>query len=234
MAAGQGCTQEDGAADIVARAFRYQIKIPRDTCCSSRNLAPPLPVPRVAPMRIPSGLLSCVALLHVTSALYAGKFCPAACDFTLNYATFNDTDPWLSPKVRSCRSELRITSLYLCFDVHCESDGSSERWIEDQRPWCDEHAGVRLPDLRDVLSHWSGDNRTSIKRLGYDELKSSPPLNEVTLPAANLVNRAYTTMVRNKRIDQGQGLLLNTCGRMLQTVNTIFTSHMGKLADECH
>ncbi|KAH4256495.1 hypothetical protein HBI04_160270 [Parastagonospora nodorum] len=145
-------------------------------------------------MRIPSGPFYCVALLHVTSALYAGKFCPAACDFTLNYATFNDTDPWLSPKVRSCRSELRITSLYLCFDEYCESDGSGERWVEDQRPWCDEHAGVRLPDLRDVLSRWARDDRTSLQRLGYDELKASPPLNEVTLPAANLMDRAYTTM----------------------------------------
>lgn len=234
MAAGQGCTQKDEAADVVARACRYQIKVPRDTCRSSPYLAPPLLVPRVAPMRIPSGLLSYVALLHVTSALYAGKFCPAACDFTLNYATFNDTDPWLSPKVRSCRSQLRITSLYLCFDEYCESDDSSERWIEEQRPWCDEHAGVRLPDLRDVLSHWPGDDRTSLERLDYYELKSSPPLNAVMLPAANLMNRAYTTMVRNKRNDQGQRLLLNACGRMLQTVNTIFTSHMGKLASECH
>jgi hypothetical protein len=185
-------------------------------------------------MRIPSGLFYCVALLHVTSALYAGKFCPAACDFTLNYATFNDTDPWLSPKVRSCRSELRITSLYLCFDEYCESDGSGERWIEDQRPWCDEHAGVRLPDLRDVLSRWAGDDRTSLQRLDYDELKASPPLNEITLPAANLMDRAYTTMVRNNRIDPDEWLLLNACVRMLLTANTNFTSHTGKLDDECH
>jgi hypothetical protein len=147
-------------------------------------------------MRIPSGLFHLISLLHVTQALYVGKFCPSACDFTLNYATFNDTDSWLSRKVRLCRSELRVTSLYLCFDQNCANDGSSERWIEEQRPWCDEHAGVRLPDLHDVVGHWTERDVASIRRLDEDEFKSSPPLNEVVLPEARFLHRAFTTMVR--------------------------------------
>ena len=164
---------------------------------------PPISEPRTitlrttlqALMRVSSGLLSLFSLLYVTDALYSGKFCPSACDLTLNYATFNDTDLWLSRKVRSCRSELRITSLYLCFAQYCEDDGEIEKWIRDESPWCDKHAGVTLPAYQEVVDGWTSHDRAVIRRLDADEAMNFPVLGEVVLPDARFYERAFTTMV---------------------------------------
>jgi hypothetical protein len=146
-------------------------------------------------MHISIGLLYLSTLIHVASALFAGRFCPLACDLTLNYATFNDTDAWLSKKVRSCRSELRITSLYLCFAEYCADDGETEKWIEDQSPWCDEHAGVTLPPYHDVVDRWTSDERAGLRKLEAEVALSYPVLNEVVVPEEHFFNRAFTTLV---------------------------------------
>ena len=146
-------------------------------------------------MRASSCLSIIFASLHVTSALYSGRFCPSACDLTLSYATFNDTDAWLSRKVRSCRSEVRITSLYLCFAEYCKDDGQREKWIDEQSRWCDEHAGVTLPAYQDILDRWPAQNQAGIRRLTADEVKTSPVLDEVVVPEAKFFERAFTTMV---------------------------------------
>jgi hypothetical protein len=152
-------------------------------------------------MRIPTGLLYLSTLLNVASALFAGRFCPLACDFTLNYATFNDTDAWLSKKVRSCRSDLRVTSLYLCFEEYCADDGEREIWIEDQRPWCDEHAGVTLPPFHNVVDRWTSDDRAGLRRLEAEAALLFPMLDGVVVPEEHFFNRASTTLV----------LLSNSC-----------------------
>jgi hypothetical protein len=149
-------------------------------------------------MRIPSARFSLLAFLHVTNAAYSGKFCPSACDLTLNYATFTDTDPWLAKKVRSCRSDLRTTSLYLCFAKYCEDD-SSLQWIEEAIPWCSEHAGVTLPDLHNIVDKWSEQEKAAIRRMGATEAKAFPVLDEITLPDAQFLGQAFTTMVRTCR-----------------------------------
>jgi hypothetical protein len=146
-------------------------------------------------MRISFGIFSWISLLHVVGALYSGRFCPLACGLTLNYATFNDTDAWLSKKVRSCRSELRVTSLYLCFAQYCRGEEEGEKWIRNESPWCDEHAGVTLPAFHDVVDHWTTQDRVGIRRLDANEAESFPVLGEVVLPDARFVERAFTTMV---------------------------------------
>jgi hypothetical protein len=145
-------------------------------------------------MRVPTRVFCFLALHHVTHALKSGNFCPSACAFTLGYPSFNDTDTWLAKKVRSCRSELHITSLYLCFDHFCEDDGERENWISNQRPWCDEHAGVALPAFHDVVDRWSVDEKARLKRLDAQEAMSSPVLGEVVLPDDRFFDRAFTTM----------------------------------------
>ncbi|KAF1917219.1 ferric-chelate reductase-like protein [Ampelomyces quisqualis] len=144
-------------------------------------------------MRIPLGLFSLLALLHVTDAAYSGKFCPSACDFTLSYATFNDTDSWLAKKVQSCRSDLRVTSLYLCFAQYCK-DVSILQWIREQSSWCSEHAGVALPDFHDIVDNWSQEEREAIRRLDATKAKSFPVLGQITIPDAQFIDRAYATM----------------------------------------
>lgn len=146
-------------------------------------------------MRISSGPIFITVYFHVASALYAGRFCPSACELTLNYATFNDTDAWLSRKVRSCRSELRVTSLYLCFEEYCKDDGAREKWIEDQRPWCDEFAGVTLPAYHDVVDQWTLERRAGLRRLDADTALSWPTLDEVVVPEEHFFDRAFMTMV---------------------------------------
>jgi hypothetical protein len=147
-------------------------------------------------MRVHFGILYLATYTHVTHALYSGKFCPQACDFTLNYATFNDTDAWLSKKVRSCRSELRVTSLYLCFAEYCKDEEEGEKWIRTKSPWCDKHAGLALPGFHDVVDRWTTGDIAKLTTLGAEEAQSSPILGETVLPDARFFERAFSTMVR--------------------------------------
>lgn len=147
-------------------------------------------------MRVPSPTISLLTYLHVADTFYSGRFCPQACDLTLNYATYNDTDAWLSKQVRSCRSELRVTSLYLCFAEYCEDDGEREKWIEAQTPWCNEHAGVTLPGFHDLVDKWSSHDRASIKKLDAATALTLPELGEIVIPDQHFFHRAFTTMVR--------------------------------------
>jgi hypothetical protein len=145
-------------------------------------------------MRIKSTVCTSCAVAHVATSLYAGKFCPLACELTLNYATFNDTDAWLSRKVRSCRSNLRTSSLYLCFDQFCDGDKEAEAWIQEQTLWCEEHAGVTLPAFHDIVDRWSSSSKADVRRVGAEEAMKLPMLNEVVIPYNAFFARAYTTM----------------------------------------
>jgi hypothetical protein len=137
-----------------------------------------------------------LGLTNLADALRSGKWCPRACDFTLNYATFNDTDPWLSSKVRQCRSGLRITSLYLCFDEFCDpNDGQVSKFIAEESEWCDEHAGVTLPQFHDVVDHWSSEERMHLPRQSAGKAADWPALNTAVLPEADFLGRAFTTLV---------------------------------------
>ncbi|KAH6625641.1 ferric-chelate reductase-like protein [Boeremia exigua] len=131
----------------------------------------------------------------VAAALFSGKWCPRACDLTLGYATFNDTDPWLSRKVRQCRSDLRITSMYLCFDEFCSlEDREVPKFIAEHSEWCDEHAGVTLPSFHDVIARWSPEERAKLPRHSADEADTWPVLNTVVLPESDFFRRAITTL----------------------------------------
>ncbi|KAH7065982.1 ferric-chelate reductase [Paraphoma chrysanthemicola] len=145
-------------------------------------------------MRVPSKLVYIASLLHVARASYPGRFCPEACDLTLGYVIFNDTDAWLSRKVRQCRSQFRITSVYLCFAQYCDDDGEREKWIENSRPWCDEFAGVTLPSYHHVLDSWTTRDRERVRRLSLEEATLSPVLDGVVTPDASYFDRAFTTM----------------------------------------
>jgi hypothetical protein len=132
----------------------------------------------------------------VAHALYSGKYCPLACQTSVNYVTFNDTDPSLSRRIRACRSELRVTSLYLCFEEFCTQDGETEKWIENQKPWCEEHANVTLPPFHDVVDRWTRDDKAKVRRLDAEEALGFPSVDEVVIPSDVLLRRAFTTMVR--------------------------------------
>ena len=135
-------------------------------------------------------------LTDVAHALYAGKYCPLACQTSVNYVTFNDTDPSLSRRIRACRSEWRVTSLYLCFEEFCTQDGQTEKWIENQKPWCEEHANVTLPPFHDVVDRWTRDDKAKVRRLDAGEALGFPSVDEVVIPSDVLLRRAFTTMVR--------------------------------------
>lgn len=137
-----------------------------------------------------------LSLTNVVHALRSGKWCPRACELTLNYATFNDTDPWLSRKVRQCRSNLRITSLYLCFDEFCDPhDGEVPRFIAGNREWCDEHAGVTLPPFHEVVDQWGSGERARLPKYSLEKAVTWPVLNRAVLPETAFFERAFTTLV---------------------------------------
>ena len=163
-------------------------------------------------------------LTNVADALRAGKWCPRACDLTLGYATFNDTDPWLSRKARQCRSDLRITSLYLCFDEFCNlDDGEISAFIAENSEWCDEHAGVTLPPFHDVIDDWTPEDRAQLPRHSAEKAAKWPVLNTVVLPEKDFFERAFTTLVRSTTPATFCRALIDS--RMLHTLNTISISY---------
>ncbi|KZM23559.1 oxidoreductase [Ascochyta rabiei] len=136
-----------------------------------------------------------LGLPNIADALRFGKWCPRACDLTLGYATFNDTDPWLSRKIRQCRSELRVSSLYLCFDDFCDlNDGEVPRYIAETSEWCDEHAGVTLPSLHDVVDHWTPEDRAQLPRLSAEKALKWPVLSSVVFLDESFFERGFTTL----------------------------------------
>ncbi len=164
-------------------------------------------------------------LANVAGALRSGKWCPRACDLTLGYATFNDTDPSLSRKVRQCRSELRITSLYLCFDEFCNlSDGEVPKFITESSEWCNEHAAVTLPPFHDVVDRWTADDRAGLPRYSADRANEWPVLNETVLLEEDFFERGFTTLVGSLCLE-GECEALIRC-RMLHSSSTKSISSM--------
>lgn len=141
-------------------------------------------------------ILLIISYADVADALRSGKWCPRTCDLTLGYATFNDTDPWLSRKVRQCRSDLWITSLYLCFDEFCSKDFRDvPDYIAVTSEWCDQHAGVTLPTIQNVVDHWTLEERAQIPRLSAENAFKGPTLQSVVLPDNSFFERGFTTLV---------------------------------------
>lgn len=126
------------------------------------------------------------------SALGTGKWCFAGCELNLNYVDFNDTDPG-SKKVRSCKSALRATSLYLCIDEYCVAKGHGE-WLQEGNATCQRLADVSLPPY-DIIAGYSPEDRARIKRLTAEEALEFPKLGKLVLPDASFFERAYRTLV---------------------------------------
>ncbi|KAL6704881.1 hypothetical protein ACN47E_007564 [Coniothyrium glycines] len=144
-------------------------------------------------MRYRSLVITVYTLGHV-AASYVGRFCPLACELTLNYVTFNDSDTWLSRKVQACRSGLRTESLYLCFDQFCKYEEDIEQWIQGQSTWCEEHAGITLPGFHDVIDTWSPSGKAAVKRLSLEEATNTSVISEIVIPYETFFERAFTTM----------------------------------------
>ncbi|KAF2125976.1 ferric-chelate reductase-like protein [Dothidotthia symphoricarpi CBS 119687] len=139
-------------------------------------------------------LILSFSLADVTTALYVGKWCPRACDLTLDYATFNDTGAQQSRKARKCRSEKHITSLYLCFEEYCKDDGERDSFLHEEVTWCEERIGVTLPSYQDVVNRWTPEYKAGVKRLSADEGLEFPILGEVVVPDDMFFERAFTTL----------------------------------------
>jgi hypothetical protein len=130
-----------------------------------------------------------------TTSLHAGKYCPQACEAVLGYITFNDTDAGLSRKVRQCRSEMRITSIYLCFEAYCRSDdGEPGKWIDDQARWCLKHADNVLPDYHDVIDPWTPDRMATIRRFNSSKALLFPTFDNIAIPDERFFDAAFATL----------------------------------------
>ncbi|KAF2864728.1 ferric reductase like transmembrane component-domain-containing protein [Massariosphaeria phaeospora] len=127
-----------------------------------------------------------------TDALRSGKWCFAGCELNLNYVTFNDTDPMLSRKIRSCQSLLRVTSLYLCVQSYCTAEGLTE-WLQGTSEMCQRTANVTLPPY-DVISEYTPEQIAGVKRLNAEEALTYPKLGIVVIPDESFFERGFTTL----------------------------------------
>ncbi|EOA83661.1 uncharacterized protein SETTUDRAFT_94116 [Exserohilum turcica Et28A] len=132
--------------------------------------------------------------VRVAHALYAGEYCPLACETTINYVTFNDTPPSSSWLVNRCRSDMHITSVYLCFDEFCTRDGAIADWIKTQSSACYQTANVTLPPLQRVLQHWQPHEKAKVERLRAQQALKFPSLSHMVIPEHAFFQRALSTV----------------------------------------
>lgn len=91
---------------------------------------------------------------------------------------------------------MRVTSLYLCFDDFCNlDDGEIPKFIAENSEWCDEHAGVTLPPLHNVVNHWTPDEKARLPRYNAEDAFEWPILTTVVLPDKVFFERGFTTLV---------------------------------------
>lgn len=166
---------------------------------------------------------------------YPGEYCPLACETTINYVTFNDTDPSLLWKVNACRSAFRISSLYLCFDEFCKRDGTVSAWIQSHNHSCLADANITLPSLPHVVDQWKPEDRDRIERLPAAKALSFPSMNHTVLPDNTLFDRAFITVVRNQPVSTKivNEWLINLRCRKPLTGSTKSTSYMGEQTNPC-
>ena len=132
---------------------------------------------------------------NAASNLRTGTHCFDACDLTLNYVDFNDTDRSLSKKVRTCGSVFHASSLYLCADVYCEENGREE-WLAGANKTCEETVGERLPSWS-VIEEYTEEDVAGLRRLRAEEgLWDSEKvvLGEVVIPDQDFFGRAFRTI----------------------------------------
>ena len=134
---------------------------------------------------------------RATSAapLHSGKYCPQSCEAIFNYITFNDTDTGPSWKIRKCRSELSVTAVYLCLDVHCRSDdGEVAKWIGTWSAWCSKHSGNELPEFHNIVDPWTAEEIAKVRRFNATEALLFPVVDALTLPDDDFFEDAFATL----------------------------------------
>jgi hypothetical protein len=133
---------------------------------------------------------------EVAATLRSGRYCFDGCLYTLGCVTFNDTSSALPHKIRTCKSTLRATSLYLCIENYCDDEGRSE-WLTGQNGTCQKTTGLSLPPY-EVVAEYLG-TVDGVRRLSAEEGfcdGNAVTLGEVVVPGERYHDRAYRTLVR--------------------------------------
>lgn len=126
---------------------------------------------------------------------WPGKYCFDACDLTLNYVDFNDTNSALSKK-RTCQSVLHAKSQYLCIDLYCDNEGR-DGWLRNVNETCKRTVGQPIPPWS-VIDEFPPEEVSRLRRLRAEEAMwntRNPPLNEVVIPEEAFFKRAFKTLV---------------------------------------
>lgn len=141
-------------------------------------------------------LFALLEICNVAAGLRSGKHCFDGCELTLNYVDFSDTDHSLSKKIRTCRSELRASSLYLCIDQYCK-EGGRKQWLIGANETCLRISNVTLPSYT-IIERFTPEDVANLRRLHAEEgMWNSDPtvLNEVVIPDEAFFERAFKTLV---------------------------------------
>ena len=134
---------------------------------------------------------------HLAGAVKRSDFCLNACELTLNYVDFVDTNSTLPKKTRRCQSILFASSLYLCAWEYCKAD-SHGLWLVEKNEQCVRLANVTLPPY-DIIRNYTDDDVAGLRRLSAQEdlwNGAQTYLSEVVIPEAAFFDRAFKTLVR--------------------------------------
>ena len=106
---------------------------------------------------------------------------------------FTDSDGGV-PRVKQCRSELAIKSLYLCTKLYCLEENRVEG-LDAQNLTCQTSLQVSLPPW-DIVANYTEDDLVRLTKFEEAEYESGSVFSEAAIPSSHLFNLAYSTLVR--------------------------------------
>ncbi|ODA79408.1 hypothetical protein RJ55_05001 [Drechmeria coniospora] len=133
--------------------------------------------------------------------------CRDACQNCLQSVRFDDADPTSSPSEQSCRSLLALSSLYLCWSVHCGGHEGASEAVEAWNATCVETYSTSLPALDDVLANYTDDDVARLRQLSRnDSLVAGPPLSEAVIPSSSHFRVWHETLLAVEYVAGYHGL----------------------------
>jgi hypothetical protein len=156
----------------------------------------------IASLRLASALGWCLFCLFCRTATAkpprpSSDVCLESCQSALGSVVFQDVDYSATKAVKQiCRSRNAVTSLYLCLDMYCEREARSSE-LAALNQTCVLLGANPVPPFSIIANYTAGD----IERLRhiklFEEFAPGETVDEVVVPALDLYNAWFDTLVRS-------------------------------------
>lgn len=139
-----------------------------------------------------------LSALHVpahAAAAHSRPICLQSCTHCLKTAIFEDGFSHNPAAEQFCRSQLKLTSLYLCMDLHCRVQ-EREYGVELLSSSCEEKYDVSVPRFEDVVSGYTDEDVARLHRVEFTEEPKKEIFEEAVVPTGKYFRLWFGTLVR--------------------------------------